>query len=302
MRFRNSICSLLALLVLASCSISKKNNPSAAQFDSQGHRGARGLMPENTIQGMHHTIDLGTKTLEMDLQISKDKKVVVSHDSYMGFKFCTTPEGKEMSSKDGYSRLLYNMPYDSIRKYDVGLKPHPDFPKQKKMATYKPLLSELIDSTEAYAKLKKRPIYYNMEIKTSPEYKGKGHPPVNEFVDLAMKVILDKGIKNRTMIQSFDVNALKIIHARYPGVKTSFLVFKSNTKSIKDHIASLGFTPDIFSPQYDMVTPELIKACHDEKIKVIPWTVNDLDSIKKLKDMGVDGMISDYPNLFNLAK
>ncbi|WP_353132743.1 glycerophosphodiester phosphodiesterase family protein [Pseudopedobacter sp.] len=274
------------------------NEKDKSSFDEQGHRGARGLMPENTIPAMYKAIDLGITTLEMDLQVSKDKQVVVSHDSYFGYKFCLTPEGKEMTDKDGRSRLIVDMPYDSIRKYDVGMKSHPDFPRQQKMPAYKPLLSELIDSAETYARKKKHVNHYNMEIKTSPEYKDKGHPPVPEFVALAMKVVYDKKIEKRTTIQSFDTRSLKLVKAGYPEVKISYLVFKSNTKNIDEHIKDLGFKPDVFSPEYHLVTEELVKACRDRNIKVIPWTVNTVDDIKKLKALRVDGIISDYPDLF----
>lgn len=291
-------CIYALFVALSACSSQKNLENATPAFDDQAHRGGRGLMPENTISAMYNAIDLGINTLEMDLQISKDKKVVVSHDSYFNSKFCLTPEGKEMTEKDGRSRWIMNMPYDSISRYDTGLKPHPDFPQQHKMPAHKPLLFVLIDSVEAYAKKKKHIIHYNIEIKTSPEYKDKGHPPVPEFVALAMKVIYDKKIEKRTTIQSFDTRSLKLVKAGYPQVKISYLVFKSNKKTIDQHIADLGFTPDIFSPEYLMVTPELLKACHDRKIKVVPWTVNDLATLNKLKEMGVDGMISDYPNLF----
>ncbi|MEO6134929.1 MAG: glycerophosphodiester phosphodiesterase family protein, partial [Ginsengibacter sp.] len=134
-------------------------------FDEQAHRGGRGLMPENTIASQKNAIDFGC-TLEMDLQMSKDKKIVVSHDGYFNSDFCLTPEGKTMTKEDGLSRLLFNMDYDSIAKYDVGLKPHPGFPQQKKIPASKPLLNVLIDSVEAYARQKNLMNHYNIEIKS----------------------------------------------------------------------------------------------------------------------------------------
>jgi lysophospholipase L1-like esterase len=125
-------------------------------FDMQGHRGCRGLMPENTIPAMLHAIDLGVTTLEMDVVISADKKVVVSHDPHFHENITTLPGGGQLTKKEAATRLLYSMRYDSIIKYDVGLKPHPDFPRQQKMAVSKPLLSDLIAACEAYAKQKGR--------------------------------------------------------------------------------------------------------------------------------------------------
>src|SRR5215218_1456073 len=123
-------------IALASCSSTKQSSSSVNnnQFDKQGHRGCRGLMPENTIPAMLKAIDLGVTTLEMDLAISADKKVVVSHDPHFNEKITTTPQGTQLTKAEGAARLLYAMNYDSIKKYDVGLKPHPDFPQQQKIA------------------------------------------------------------------------------------------------------------------------------------------------------------------------
>jgi glycerophosphoryl diester phosphodiesterase len=109
-------------------------------------------MPENTIPTMLNAIDLGVKTLELDCVISKDNQVVVSHDSYMSADFMLKPDGSTISKAEEKGLLIYTMPYDSVRRYDAGTKTHPQFPDQKKLKTYKPLLSELIDSVERYVK------------------------------------------------------------------------------------------------------------------------------------------------------
>ncbi len=290
-------CSLLTLLPAALISFSSCQGPQKASFDAQAHRGGRGLMPENTIASEKNAIDYGC-TLEMDLQMSHDGQIVVSHDSYFNADFCLTPEGDTMSKQDGYSRLLYDMPYDSIAKYDVGMKPHPGFPQQQKIHAVKPLLSVLIDSVESYARSKNFVNHYNIEIKSSPKADGKNYSGLEAYVDAALKIIEDKGIASRTMIQSFDVRALRLVRQRYPDVKTSFLVGAKNKKSASDYIAELGFKPDIFSPEYSLVTPELVKAFHDQQVLVIPWTPNTLEEIQRLKDMGADGAITDYPDLY----
>jgi glycerophosphoryl diester phosphodiesterase len=227
---------------------------------------------------------------------------VVSHDAYFNSDFSLTPEGDTMSKKDGYSRLIYNMPYDSVAKYDVGMKPYPAFPRQEKMHAIKPLLSVLIDSVEAYAKERNHINHYNVEIKSNLKNDGKVYSTLEEYVDSAMKIIIDKGIAPRTMMQSFDVRALQIIHQKYPKIKTAFLVSASNKKSAEEYIKELGFTPDIFSPGYSLVTPELVKAFHKKHILVIPWTPDTLEEIQRLKDMGVDGAITDYPDLYSQLK
>lgn len=286
-------------VVLAACNASKKTTmPALKGLDKQGHRGCRGLMPENTIPAMRKAIDLGVTTLEMDLNISGDKQVVVSHDPYFNENITTTPEGKYLTKAEAAKRLLYTMPYDSIKKYDVGLKPHPDFPKQQKLAAYKPLLAELIDDAEAYAKGKGRTMLYNIEVKSKPENDGKKHPPVEEFVDLAMAVIHAKGISSRTTLQSFDPRALQVMHRKYPGVVTSLLIENNDKRSLDEQLAQLGFIPNVYSPHYSLVTAALVEQCRQKKIRIIPWTVNTAEEMQRLTALKVDGIISDYPDLF----
>lgn len=287
-------------LVIMSCNTSQKVTApvTSTAFDMQGHRGSRGLMPENTIAAMEKAIDLGVTTLEMDVVISKDEGVVVSHDPYFHENITTTPAGKHLSKGEGVKHLIFQMNYDSVMKYDVGMKPHPDFPRQEKVQAFKPLLVELLHATESYAKTKNRTIAYNIEIKSKPEYDGKRHPPIERFVDLAVEAIKAEGVEERTTIQSFDPRALKVVHSKYPSMLTSLLVEGNDKRPLNEQLKELGFTPGVYSPHYSLVTPALLEQCHAKGMKVIPWTVNTIDDIKRLKAMGVDGIITDYPDLF----
>ena len=289
---------LLFAGLLTSCFETSKNESITDSFDKQAHRGGRGLMPENTIASEKNAINYDC-TLEMDLQMSKDKKIVVSHDPYFNSDFCLTPEGDTMTKKDGRSRMIYNMDYDSVAKYDVGMKPYPAFPQQKKMHAIKPLLVVLIDSVEAYAKQKNHITHYNIEIKSSPKLDGKAYPDLEQYVDSAMRIIIDKNIASRTMTQSFDVRALRMIHEKYPTVQISFLVDAKKKKSAEGYIGELGFKPDIFSPEYSLLTKELVNEFHKKGIRIIPWTPDTLEEMKDLKSMGVDGLITDYPDLYS---
>jgi glycerophosphoryl diester phosphodiesterase len=289
------------ILILAyGCNTTKKVSSTASfTIDRQGHRGCRGLMPENTNPAMLKAIDLGVTTLEMDVVISKDRKVVVSHDNYFNDLITTTPQGTYLTKSEAPKHFLYSMTYDSISKYDVGLKPHPDFPRQLKIAVHKPLLTDLLQATEAYAKNKGVVIHYNIEIKSKPETDGIKHPAINDYVDLLMDVVGQKGVLDRTTIQSFDPRGLQIIHQKFPGVSTSLLIENNDRRTLDEQLQQLGFSPAVYSPHYSLVTPALVKACHDRNIKVIPWTVNTLDGIKKQLALGVDGIISDYPDLYS---
>lgn len=266
-------------------------------LDLQAHRGGRGLMPENTIPAMKNAIDLDVRTLEMDAVISRDNKVVISHDVYFSEVITTTPEGNFIEKKDAPGYLLYTMTYDSIRKYDVGLKPHPDFPRQKKMAAYKPLLSELIDSTEAHAKTKGHKMEYNIEIKSKEGFDGIRHPDPQHFSELLIDVLKNKKILDRTTIQSFDIRPLQYIHQKYPSISLSYLIERPG-ELLQDQMNRLGFVPNIYSPPFPIVTKELVMQCHEKGMKVIVWTVNTVDQMNSIIAMGVDGIISDYPDLF----
>ncbi len=296
---------MAACFFLGSCGTQKnaadKNNTMSSfpAFDKEGHRGSRGLMPENTIPAMQKAIDLNVTTLEMDANISKDKKVVVSHDPYFNPDITTTPDGKFLRKEEATKLLLYGMNYDEIKNYDVGLKPHPGFPRQQKLAVHKPLLSDLIKASEAYAKEKgKGPMWYNIETKSKEGGDGIKHPAPEEFVDLLVAVIQSEGIASRTLIQSFDFRTLQVVHKKYPSFRTSMLIEGNDKRSLDEQVKDLGYVPFVYSPHYSLVTPQLIKACHDKGMKIVPWTVNKKEEIANLKALGVDGVISDYPDLF----
>jgi len=255
-------------------------------------------MPENTIPAMLKAIDLGVTTLEMDVVVSKDHKVVVSHDVYFNGMITTAPNGKFLTNEEAGKHQLYSMPYDSIKKYDVGLKLHPFFPRQEKMRVTKPLLQDLLMATEAYALNQRKNIRYNIEIKSDPVNDGKKHPPIDKFVDLVMSNINSKGLKSRTTIQSFDMRALKEMHKSYPRISTALLIEDFDHRSFREQMNKLDFKPSIYSPHFSLVNADLVEQCHKQNMKIIPWTVNALEEIRRLKTLGVDGIISDYPDLF----
>lgn len=266
-------------------------------FDLEGHRGARGLMPENTIPAMIKALEFGVTTLEMDTHISKDGQVLLSHDPYINPEHDLLPDGTEIPAADNQKYVLYELDYAEIRKFDAGSKHFAKFPQQEKFKTYKPLLSEMIDSVQAYLQEHQLPqVYYNIETKSKPSGDGKLHPAPAAFVDRLMAVIEEKGIAEWVIIQSFDVRTLQVLHEKYPHIKTSLLV--ENLNSLDHNLTKLGFVPDIYSPYYKLVTPKLIQNSHARGMKVVPWTVNELKEMQRLKDVGVDGLISDYPNLY----
>lgn len=299
-----TITCLLLSGLLAACSQQKKilQTPLDGQgaFDKQGHRGCRGLMPENTIPAMLKALDIGVTTLEMDIVITKDKKVILSHEQWFGQEITTKPDGSYMGEREERKFNIYWMTYEQTKDFDVGLKPHPRFPQQMKMKATKPLLGDLIDSVNHAMMTRRRPFpFYNIETKTNPEFDGVFNPKPDEIVELIMAVVKEKHIEEYVIIQSFDFRTLQYLHSKYPGIKTAMLIEEDDPRSFDQQLESLGFTPDIYSPAHTLVTSKLVRECHKKKIKVIPWTVNEKGRIEELKQLGVDGVISDYPDLFN---
>ena len=289
---------VLFTLVACSSPMSKVNRSAKKTFDLQGHRGCRGLMPENTIAAMLKAIDLGVNTLEMDAVITSDKQVILSHEPFFNHEITLRPDGREVSAEEEKTLNIYKMTFAETQTYDVGLKPNPRFPKQEKRRATKPLLSAVIDSVEAYCKKKGiTPPNYNIETKSTPVTDGQYHPTPAEFVDLLMGIVRYKLIDKRVIIQSFDERTLQYLHQKHPSVKTALLVEYEDSRSFEAQLKDLGFTPTIYSPAYALVTPTLIEQCRKLNMLVIPWTVNNEAQMKLLKAMGVDGLITDYPNL-----
>ena len=291
---------LLICLVVFSCH--NKQVPSTSlnnKFDVEGHRGCRGLMPENTIPAMIKGIQLGVTTLEMDAVITKDKKVILSHEPFFAADISTSPDGKTFTNSEEKKYNLYQMTYAEIETWDVGLKPHPRFPRQQKLKVHKPLLSDVIDSVEQYiGKNNLSPVSYNIETKTYAITDNIYHPAPEEFVQLLLAVINEKGIKNKTIIQSFDIRTLQIIHRLDSSIKTALLIEGYNKKTAGENCKQLGFIPTIYSPEFNLVNEELVSYCKNNNMLLIPWTVNDKINIDRLVKIGVNGIITDYPDLF----
>ncbi len=120
-------------------------------------------------------------------------------------------------------------------------------------------------------------------------------------METVLKVITEKQILDRVIIQSFDKRTLQWLHQQNVPVKLSYLLEKSEISILKDQLKALGFKPDIISPEFSNIDAAYVRYCHRKKIKVVPWTVNEENEIKRLIDLEVDGIISDYPNLFQLT-
>lgn len=263
-------------------------------FDLQGHRGARGLYPENSLEGFLAAVDLQVNTIELDVVISKDGQVVVSHEPWISSTICWGLNDKPVA--EGKELNIYKMNYSELTNYNCGSQPNPDFPLQARMPTYKPLLSEVISAVDANSAALELPaLKYNIEIKSTAETDGIFHPAPKQFCEMVLKVMQETKVLDRATIQSFDVRALQEMKLLAPSVPVALLI--SETDGFEKDLQKLGFTPEIYSPNFHLVNATLIRACHQNGIKIIPWTVNEEEDMVDLLELGVDGLITDYPDV-----
>lgn len=288
------LCIAFGLLFAMACSSGKTDNKhKRLPFDLQGHRGARGLMPENSIEGFKKAIDCGVNTLEMDVVVSKDSQIVVSHEPWFSWDYCLYPDGTEIPKDDTIK--LYSLNYADIKIYDCGSKYYPRFPLQQKIKTSKPLLEDVIDTLDAYCRQKGLALpFYNIETKIENNWDEVYTPSAERFSNFLLHVLRAKKVLDRTVVQSFDVRTLLYIRHFEPQLEISLLVEK-NDLPIEYNLSQLGFIPDIYSPDFESLDESKIEKIHKFGMKVIPWTVNDTLEIKKLKGWGVDGVITDFP-------
>lgn len=258
----------------------------------QGHRGCRGIYPENTLISMQKALELNVHTLEMDVVVTQDKKVILSHEPYFNEEITTLPNGSYISEGEGVNYNIYQMDYSEIIRYDVGLKPHPRFPFQKKIAATKPLFVDVLKLGYTI----QPDILYNVEIKSTPETDNSYHPIVSEYCELVMAVILAYPIPHNITIQSFDYRVLEYLHLHYPAQPLSML--SENGLSLKDNLKLISFIPTYYSPDYLQLTQEDIVLAKEKNMVIIPWTVNTVEEGETLNNWGIRDIITDYPNYF----
>jgi glycerophosphoryl diester phosphodiesterase len=292
---------VLLLLVIFGCSSNSSSQPPesnqamAEQFDWQGHRGARGLLPENTVPAFLEALKYPVTTLELDVVISKDSQVVVSHEPWMSHHICSNPDGSAVAESQEDSLLLFQMTYEQIQQYDCGSRGNEGFPGQEPMPAVKPTLRAVVEAVRVYCEENNRELpNYNVEIKSRPEWDGVKTPAPETFVRLVLSEIEALGIQERTCIQSFDKRSLRAVREQQPGITTALLI--DNANGVEHNVEDLGYVPKIYSPHYRMVAANVVDTVHERGMRIIPWTVNEVEEMSTLIEMGVDGIITDYPD------
>lgn len=300
---------IAALLILTSV-------PAMAQsFDLQGHRGARGLAPENTLAGFRKTLEIGVTTLETDLALTRDGVLVLAHDPRLNPDLARGPDGKWLASWGPPIRTLTKRELDG---YDVGrLNPEGRYAKQwpqqvavdgERMPTWQALVA-LTRSMGRDA------VRFNIETKLTPDRPDETADP-QTFARAVVEAIRAEGVVARTTVQSFDWRTLVEVKKLAPEIATACLTIETpNMDTVRRatapspwhaglNIATLGSVPRMaqaigcgtWSMFWRNLTPDLVKEAKAVGLTVLPWTVNDPAEMSRLIDMGVDGLITDYPD------
>ncbi len=288
------------LILLGSCESRQAKGVYSSKEDKmidwQGHRGARGLLPENSIPAFLKTLEyLQIQTLEMDVAVTKDSVIIVSHEPWMSHHICSRREGLPVTQEEEKELYLFQMTFEETQSFDCGSRGNERFPEQKPLEVQKPALSEVVEAVENFCLRndRKKP-FYNIEIKSKPDWDGERTPAPKIFAALLIKEIKRLNIYEQTCIQSFDPRALNAVHEIDGNLTTALLV--DNIEGVEGNLRKVNFKPDIYSPHYKLVNKGVVKEVHEKGMKLIPWTVNDPSDMDALIKLGVDGIITDYPN------
>jgi glycerophosphoryl diester phosphodiesterase len=305
-RFRFSISSIspIFLIVFMLSSFLVSCDSGVIDLDVQGHRGCRGLMPENSLPAFHKACELGVTTLEMDVVITADSQVVVSHEAWFSHEFCNKPDGSPITEAEEKQYNIYKMDYTEVQRYECGQLAHPRFPDQVKMSVHKPLLATVLQEIEAayppdHTKDRKA-IRYNIELKTE-QGSSEFNPAPKEFVRLVLAQLapywdeqMPNSLLERLTLQSFDHEILREIRRQQTKVRIALLVEEEDLW--EEQLKAFGDYPDILSPDFTQVNAEMLVFAANKNMKVIPWTVNEETDMRRLIKLGVHGIITDYPD------
>lgn len=278
---------------------------SLAQADStpievQGHRGARGNRPENTLSAFKFALEAGVDVLELDLGVTKDDIVVVSHDPRINLDLCRLSEGKkpktpyekDPSSGKEIGPLIHSLSLEHLNEYDCGSLPNPRFPKQELHPGEKmPTLDQVLAFVGKYPGPVAKKVRFNIETKITPDHPKDTVTP-KEFSKLVLDRVKKYGMSSRFVLQSFDYRTLVEARKLDPQVVIAALSEKLDEDLVE---TAKKLKANIISPYYKIIRTPIIERLHAMGVQVIPWTANDAEVWASLIEMKADGIITDYP-------
>ena len=285
--------------------------PSAWAFDLQGHRGARGLMPENTLAAFEHALRLGVSTLELDIAITADGMPVVSHDAALNPAITRDSSGQWIKGK---GPLIHALTLEQLQTFDVG-RVDPASSYARSLPDQQAQDGQRVPTLASVFALVRRlgadTVRFDMETKIAPN-RPADTPDVAAFVDTVLQAIRAAGVTKRVMIQSFDWRSLRLIQQLEPAIETVYLTTESaRSNNVRDSAWTAGMLwrdhastahmvkasgGTTWSPNFNQIDAQAVKRAQQLGLKVIPWTVNDPSDMDRLIGWGVDGIISDYPD------
>ncbi|MEI6758047.1 MAG: glycerophosphodiester phosphodiesterase [Chlorobium sp.] len=263
-------------------------------FEIQAHRGARSFFPENTLQAFCKAADLGVRVVELDLVVSKDYQIVVSHDPWLSAPLCSDPHAHPLTAADRFRYTIYDMLYADISVFDCGL-PHPSFSAQQRISASKPLLSTLFPAVDGYmlSAGMTGPMIYNLEIKSWPDKDGIFHPSPARYAALVVELVMAAGLSGRVRIQSFDYRVIREAWKLNRHLCYGLLI--DERVNMELFLQKLGFRPRYVNPHFELVDQEMADGLHAQGIGMIPWTVNRIEDMLVMQQFGAEGVITDYP-------
>lgn len=266
-------------------------------FENIAHRGGGGLLPENSIPAILNALDSNATVIEVDVVVTHDGQIVVSHETFISADYCLTGDGREIAKSEEKKLNIYKMTYQEVEEFDCGTKGRKNN-TQERVPVSKPLLSDVIKETERHLKnYTQYEVDYLIELKSNEKGDGINNPSPKAFSDMVYEVLDSYLPMSRVVIQSFDFRILRYWNETYPDVRLSALV--ASIKASETVLKNLGFSPDVYSPYYRLIRKRTIRNLHSKGIKVFPWTINEEKDMLKMMKWKVDGIITDYPNILN---
>lgn len=278
----------LLFLAAMALTLTAQAQESSRQILVQGHRGSRGTRPEDTLPAFAEALRVGVDVLEMDMGVTKDGVIVISHEPNVSPAVCLGPDGKKMDKPVPIRSLTL----DEVKKYDCGSLKNPRFPEQiPAPGTRIPTLDEVFALVEASTYPAAAGVQFNIETKIFPAEPGLTPQPA-EFAKLTADIVRRHGMSGRVILQSFDVRTLKEMKKIAPEIRTAQLTYEE----LLDIVPALkAAKTDIWSPNYKWITPEAVKEAQAAGIQVVPWTLNDPKEWEAAIAAGADALITDYP-------
>ncbi len=259
-----------------------------------GHRGSRGLEPENTLKAFQKALQLGARGLEMDLFITKDGEVVVTHDATISPDLCIRKNSQPNPEQDRQRLRIYDLLLEEIKPYDCGSEPNPDFPEQENSEAHIPLLSEVVRQASNFGGAGEEPVQLFIEFKSDIATDGINHPAPQFFVRHTLEVLEKQNALDHTILLSFDKRCLQEARRQQPEIQIGMSF--EHPAELEEELDQLGFLPNVLCPLHRELNNELLGFAQKNGLAVVPWTVNEEEDIRRMINLGVDGLITDYPN------